>query len=353
MTIHRSLVFALCMALTPAGVLADVAYRGVNLSGGEFGKKKIPGRYGIDYIYPGAKDVDYFQRRGMNIFRIPFLWERLQPEPMAALDSVEAARLDGLVQYIASRGGTVVLDLHNYARHNGRLLGRDLPAEALADLWRRVGALYRGQPDVFFGIMNEPHGLPGAEWAPIVNHTINAIRAVAGNRILVSGTAWSGAHSWNKDWYGVPNAASMRSIVDPAGNTWIEVHQYLDGDSSGTSADCVSPAQAAARLADFTEWLRETNNGGFLGEFAGGDSEECTQALDAMLAHLQKHSDVWSGWTYWSGGPWWGDYMFTLSPDKSGADRPQLVALLKYLWSPPSPPPSLRIEMSGASAPQP
>lgn len=27
--------------------------------------------------------------------------------------------------------------------------------------------------------------------------------------------------------------------------------------------------------------------------------------------------------TYWAGGPWWEDYMFTLHPDINGKDRPQ------------------------------
>lgn len=34
---------------------------GVNLAGAEFGK--IPGRYGWDYIYPSAKELDYFKSK--------------------------------------------------------------------------------------------------------------------------------------------------------------------------------------------------------------------------------------------------------------------------------------------------
>jgi len=44
-----------------------------------------------------------------------------------------------------------------------------------------------------------------------------------------------------------------------------------------------------------------------------------------MLKFMDSNDDVWLGWTYWSGGPWWGDGYFTnLSPNSTGADRPQM-----------------------------
>jgi len=60
-----------------ANTHAQVQYTGVSLAGAEFGSN-LPGEYGTDYIYPIKDEVDYFTSKGMNIFRLPFLWERLQ-----------------------------------------------------------------------------------------------------------------------------------------------------------------------------------------------------------------------------------------------------------------------------------
>jgi endoglucanase len=109
-----------------------------------------------------------------------------------------------------------------------------------------------------------------------------------------------------------------------------EVHQYLDGDSSGQSDTCVSNTIGSERLQGFTSWLKANNKRGFLGELGGGRNNTCYAALDDMVAHLQKNGDVWLGWTYWAAGPWWGDYIYTLEPS-NGQDRPQLAPLLKHL----------------------
>ena len=73
----------------------QVELAGVNLSCAEFGES-IPGTYGADYTYPTPAEVDHFVGKGMNVFRIPFRWERLQPtlnDPFesAELESANAA----------------------------------------------------------------------------------------------------------------------------------------------------------------------------------------------------------------------------------------------------------------------
>lgn len=324
----------LCAAALTAG--AEVHYRGVNLSGAEFGsKQKIPGTFGTDYIYPGRRDADYFLGLGMNTFRIPFKWERLQPALQQPLDSAELARLDQLVSHIVDSGAYALLDLHNYSRYQGRLVGSEVPREALADIWSRLAEHYRDQPRVLFGLMNEPHSMPTDHWVANANAALAAIRAAgARNLVLVPGNAWSGAHSWHAERSGGSNAEAMQHLLDPGENYLIEAHQYLDSDSSGTRADCVSPEQAQRRLTGFTQWLREHGERGFLGEFGGGRSEECLAAITALLAHVEENGDVWAGWTYWSAGPWWGDYHSTLSPTADGTERPQLAPLRRFLPSP-------------------
>ena len=59
-----------------------------------------------------------------------------------------------------------------------------------------------------------------------------------------------------------------------------------------------------------------------------------------MLGYLDANSDVWMGWTFWSGGPWWGEYMFTLEPKNLGqadeTDRPQLAVMQPHLLPEPA-----------------
>ncbi len=328
---------------------ALVDYTGVNLSGAEFGESQLPGSYGSHYIYPNAAEIDYYVDKGMNLFRIPFRWERLQRTLSAPLDATELARLDAVVAFATASGAHVILDPHNYARYQGNLVGSpSVPYSAFADFWSRLAAKYKNNPRVMFGLMNEPHSMPTEQWVVAANAAIAAIRAAgAGNLILVPGNAWTGAHSWSDSWYGTANAVAMQSIVDPADNFAFEVHQYLDGDSSGTSAAVASPTIGSQRLASFTQWLRAHGYKGLLGEFAvasssigSGGSQIGDEALHDMLGHLDANDDVWLGWTWWAGGPWWGDYMFTLDPLNlalpNEADRPQMSVMQPHVLPEPT-----------------
>jgi endoglucanase len=318
-----------------------VALTGVNLAGADFGEGNLPGTYEEDYIYPSAADVDPFLARGANVFRVPFRWERLQPVANGELDVVELARLDGLVSYITSRGATVVLDPHNYARYFGQVVGVDIPASALGDFWGRLAAIYRKNRRVIFGLMNEPNTMPTEVWLDAANVAIAAIRSAhAYNLVLVPGNAWTGARQWDDSWYGTPNAVVMTGVVDPAHNFAFDVHQYFDSDASGTygvpayegaPSSCESMIVGTLRVALFTAWLRATGNKGFVGELGVPPSDAtCLAALDDFLATLDENSDVFLGWTYWAAGPWWGDYPLSVQPNDDGSDKPQMAVLAPY-----------------------
>jgi endoglucanase len=312
---------------TAAGLWA-----GVNLAGADFTPvDKLPGVFGQSYTYPTHAEVDYFIEQGMNTFRVPFAWEHLQPALMGELEPAELARLDDIVNYATGLGAQVILDPHNYARYFGKVVGSEVPHDRFSDFWRRLAAHYASNPRVSFGLVNEPNTMPTEQWLAAANTAIAAIRAAgAENLILVPGNAWTGAHSWEQNWYGTPNATVMLGVVDPLDNFAIEVHQYLDSDSSGQSETCVSRTIGSERLRAFTEWLREYGYVGFLGEFGVARNDDCYAALDDMLTYLDDNSDVWMGWTYWAAGPWWGEYIFTVEP-LNGADRPQMAVLRRHL----------------------
>src|SRR5262245_143740 len=48
---------------------------------------------------------------------------------------------------------------------------------------------------------------------------------------------------------------------------------------------------------------------------------------------MQQHTGAWQGVTYWAGGPWWGNYMFSIEP-QNGVDKPQMGILVQHLSAP-------------------
>jgi hypothetical protein len=92
------LLWGLCVSCGQA----DVFYTGVNLAGADFGGSNLPGTYNIHYTYPTPQEVDYYVDDGVNTFRIPFRWERLQRSQNAALHADELARLESIVAFTMS-----------------------------------------------------------------------------------------------------------------------------------------------------------------------------------------------------------------------------------------------------------
>lgn len=300
--------------------------RGVNLAGAEFNHQSF---------WPTSQEIDYFQSKGMNVFRVPFLWERLQPTLNDNFNTDQQRNIDRLVTEVTGKGIRVILDPHNYARYNGKLIGStEVPNSAFADFWSRLANRYKNNSLVIFGLMNEPHSMRTEQWRASANIAIQAIRDTgAKNLILVPGNAWTGAHSWAQDWYGTPNAEEMLKISDPKSNFAFEFHQYFDQDFSGTSPNCRSDA-GAKQLISATNWLRQNGFSGILGEFAGANNPNCQKAVISALEHLQSNADVWLGWTWWAAGPAWSDYMFSLEPTNNfTTDSPQMAWLMPFLNS--------------------
>ena len=316
-----------------AATAQPLAYTGVNLSGGEFGKvdRSKASRFGKDFMYPSIGEFRYFQSNGCNVIRLPFLWERLQPDLEKPLNATEAARLKSVVTQATGLGLKVILDVHNYARYFGKVIGSpEVPEDRFAGLWKELAKEFKADRNVMFGLMNEPHDMPGRQWLTAANATIAAIRATgATNLILVPGNSWTGAHSWANGGADA-NSVVMLGVKDPASNFIFEAHQYLDRDCSGTKPVVVSATIGSERLARFTEWCKEHRFRALLGEFGAPPGELSERAVHDLLGYMEKNRDVWAGFTWWSAGPWWGDYMFSLEP-KAGKDAPQMGYLRPHL----------------------
>jgi endoglucanase len=331
------------IAVSKQALTGPMPYRGVNLAGAEFGiasdgTGQNPGTHGGAYIYPDPSyasgySANYFLQKGMTTFRLPFRWERLQRTRRAAFDAAELTRLRTTVNRLTSQGAVVLLDPHNYARYGTAYIGSaSVPNADFADFWSRLATEFKGNPNVLFGLMNEPYGLPTEQWVGSANAAIAAIRATgATNLILVPGNAWSGAHSWTQNWYGTANSVAMLAIRDPGNNYAFEVHQYFDSGYSGATTTCLSATTGADQMRSLTAWLRANGKKAFLGEFATGTSATCLTALDGLLTYMEQNADVYLGWTWWAAGPWWGSSWTSLEPTSTGADKPQMDVLERHL----------------------
>jgi endoglucanase len=303
---------------------------GVNLSGAEFGSN-VPGTFGTDYTYPTHAEIDYYAGKGLSVIRLPFLWERLQRSEFGTLDATELARLDDVVNYATSKGLKIEIEPHDYGKGFGALIGSaQTPNSAFAEFWGKLAQHFAANPRVIFGLMNEPNEQSATTWLGSANAAIAAIRNVgATQEILVPGSYWDGAWTWTS----TDNATVVGAgVQDPGHNFAFEVHQYLDSDGSGTHAGAVSATIGVERLTAVTQWAEATGNRLFLGEVGVTTDATSLTAFDGMLTYMQQHTDAWQGMTYWAGGPWWGDYMFSIEP-QNGADKPQMTVLLQHLSS--------------------
>jgi endoglucanase len=305
---------------------------GVNLAGAEFGSN-VPGVFGTDYTYPTHTEIDYYAAKGMSVVRLPFLWERVQRSENAPLDAVELARLDDVVSYATGKGLKIEIEPHNYGYGFGALIGStQTPNAAFADLWGKLAFHYQSNSDVMFGLMNEPHDQSASAWLGSANAAIAAIRGAGAvsQEILVPGSYWDGAWTWTST---DNDTVIGTGVQDPAHNFAFEVHQYLDADGSGTHAGAVSATIGVERLTAITQWAEATGNHLLLGEVGVTTDQTSLTAFDGMLTYMQQHTGAWQGVTYWAGGPWWGNYMFSIEP-QNGIDKPQMGILVQHLASP-------------------
>jgi len=237
---------------------SDEVLRGVNVAGGEFAapasdstadfSNKNPGAYGVAYHFDTRATFQFLAARGVELVRIPFRWERLQPRIGGRLDSAEVGRLKRVVARAHGTGLKVVIDMHNYGAYyrNRHARGvrtpigsRAVPISAFADVWGRIAGRFGSVRGIAgYGLMNEPVGLPSRGaltppqvWERASQRALERIRS-RGDRhlILVAGYNWSGVQQWTTQH---PDAW----ITDPAAKVRYEAHHYWDRDSSGDYPD--------------------------------------------------------------------------------------------------------------------
>lgn len=189
------------------------------------------------------ESLRYLAARGISLVRLPFNWERLQPELGGPLAESEVEHLRAVIDEADELGMTVVLNMHNfggyYERDGGRrvrrIIGTDqLPIDTFADSWARIASTFGDEDDVVWGLMNEPANMaavdgrsPARVWEEASQAAVDAIRSTGdGHVISVAGYQYSTAARWStthpRPW-----------IDDPLRRVRYEAHQYWDSSLKG------------------------------------------------------------------------------------------------------------------------
>jgi endoglucanase len=336
MTFRLGVLPLLAVLLCPSAVDA-VELRGVNLSDAEFGKVDVAeprfGRENFTYRWPQDELIrSWVQDFGADVLRVPFRWERVQPELKGEV------KLDGMARVVDTAtglGAVVVLDMHNFGNRwvmgeaglvQAQVDGRSLKVtrEDFAHVWARIAERFAGNEHVHFDLMNEPHGLkPAGEVSEAValarfyQAAIDAIRATgARNPIHIEPPDYAKSSAL----VGSFSEAAL-SLRDPADALIFHVHQYLDPGQKGHQPVLAGSdtALGVKRLEAATRWARQHGKRLFLGEFAipaSGDAR-LMEATRRMIDHVEANADVWTGWTAWGAGSFWkDDYPFLLKPER-------------------------------------
>lgn len=373
--------------------LNGASFRGVNLAGGAFSPNN-DGSYSLSNL-PTLDDAQYFVYSGMNIVRIPFAWEYLQPNLSKPIDfsSGYGAQLQALVEQLTANGLVVILDMHDYMRYtpnnpstnnessNQNIIGTSHSPATMADYqaaWQQIATAFINNKNVIFEVMNEPHDMntplttDNATGAQAVLEleaaALKGIRSAEKNQafhhlVLLDGTDYSRLVTWttlssadgktNGDVFTPTNIQTQLGGNYTAAPYAIDVHQYLDPDFSGTSNQCIASDQFnnVINFAAFSDWLQANNTQAFLGEFGTGyensnDISTCRTDLNTLLSDVNTHGVQYTGdsahaepgfigWSAWAGGHAWGSgYILNLSPGgqaNAWMNDPQVFANTSFL----------------------
>lgn len=182
-------VAAVAAATGTSNSTGALQWLGVNESGAEFGQANIPGVLGTDYTWPLTATIDTLIGKGMNIFRIPFLMERLaQGTVTAALDTTYLGDLSSLVSHITAAGAYAVLDPHNFGRYAGSVI---TSTSDFQTFWTNVATEFKSDDKVIFDCNNEFHDMPSNQLVADLNQAcIDGVRAAGATTqyVFVEGT---------------------------------------------------------------------------------------------------------------------------------------------------------------------
>lgn len=217
-----------------------VQFAGVNIAGFDFGCDingtcNLASAFDVVSKGNGIAQMSHFTKNsGLNAFRLPVGWQFLlnnEQTPGGPIDATNLAAYDGLVRGCLDSGSKAcIVDVHNYARFNGGIIGQGGPAnEVLVNLWTQLATHYANESRIVFGVMNEPHDIPNiVTWAQTVQEVVTAIRKAGAmtQMIIMPGNNFTSAAAFVENGSG----AALMNVTNPDGtidNLFFDVHRYL------------------------------------------------------------------------------------------------------------------------------
>jgi len=304
-------------------------FAGINISGFDFGCDttgtcNVSGAWPPMLEYYGADGIGQMQHfvndDHLNVFRLPTSWQYMtNGVGGGSLDATNVGIYDQLVQACLATGATCEIDIHNYARWNGEIIGQGGPTNAqFAAFWGALAAKYATTENIIFGVMNEPHDIPDmTTWGQTVQAAVTAIRNTGATQlILLPGSDYASAQQFISDG----SAAALIGVTNPDGTTTnlaFDVHKYLDSDNSGTNSECVTNNIDDA-FEPLAAYLRQNNRQAFLTETGGGNVASCEEFLCQQNQYLDANSDVFLGYIGWAAGNFLTTYVLSETPVDNG-----------------------------------
>ncbi|KAI0389756.1 glycoside hydrolase family 5 protein [Xylariaceae sp. FL0594] len=301
--------------------IAKVEFLGVAIAGGEFGCKidaTCPSSSAELPLSDGPKQINHFVKEdGINLFRLPTSWQFLVNDKLGAdLDTINLSKYDQLVQACLDTGAYCMIDIHNFPRWDGEIIGQgNGPTdEQFASFWGQLASHYGSNHKIVFELMNEPHDLDVAVWAETCQKAVTAIRnAGAGSQmILLPGIDFDSAATIVSSG----SADALLAITNPDGGTdnlVLDIHKYLDQDNSGTHVECTT--DNVETLTGVANYLRERGRKGLISETGASDHVSCFTSFCAQNDFINNNSDVFLGIVAWGAGSSFGtDYILSMTP---------------------------------------
>ncbi|KDR72633.1 hypothetical protein GALMADRAFT_158823 [Galerina marginata CBS 339.88] len=338
---------ATCTASVTKRATGKLSHVGVNIAGFDFGCNS-DGSCNASGAWPpllkyyghdGEGQMQHFVNDdGFNTFRLPVGWQFLTNDAMTGtINQTNLAKYDDLVQVCLATGASCIIDVHNYARFNGMIIGQGGPSnDIFAALWSGIATKYASTPNVIFGVMNEPHDVPDINlWAQSVQAAVTAIRKAGATTqlILLPGNNWTSAQTFVSNGSG----DALKKVVNPDGSITgliFDVHKYLDSDNSGTNSECVTN-NIEATWEPLANWLRCNGRQAFNTETGGGNTASCITNICQQIAYQAQNSDVFIGYVGWAAGNFDPSYVLSEVPTQTGSTWTD-TALVKSCLAPVS-----------------
>ncbi|TGJ83544.1 hypothetical protein E0Z10_g5209 [Xylaria hypoxylon] len=252
---------------------------------------------------------------GINLLRIPTSWQFLVNNQLGGdLDASNLSKYDQLVQSCLDTGAYCMIDVHNFARWNGEIIGQGGPTdEQFASFWGQLAGKYATNDKIIFELMNEPHDLDVGIWAQTCQKAVTAIReaGATSQMILLPGTNFDSAATLVSSG----SADALLAITNPDGSTdnlMLDIHKYLDEDNSGTHAACTTDNVDA--FTTVAQYLRSNGRKGFISETGASSDASCLTAFCAQNSFINTNSDVFTGLVAWGAGSFSTSYVLSLTP---------------------------------------